>query len=197
LQKEHFIENLIPAFIFFSLWLDGSFHPLLLLPFLYVVLVEKKDLSWLGFRNRETRLSVCLGLLTAILLMMIYYPIFLCYVASMEKRLISLYDIFTDVAWYPLYEEVAYRSFLLVHFGDFEASTFSRKNLLVNFVQSLLFVSIHKHHVVSGRPLVLITIFILGIVNGLVFLKTRNISGCILSHCAVNGFALFLRWVHI
>ena len=97
----------------------------------------------------------------------------------------------------PLYEETAYRSFLLVHFADFRTSGFSKRNLPLNSLQAALFLSIHKHHVMSGRPLVLVTVLTLAFLNGLIFLKTRNISGYILSHCAINGFALFLRWAYI
>jgi len=191
------INKVGPALIFCALWLDGWFYPLLLLPFLYVILVEKKETSWLGFRKQGLQPSISLGLSTAILLMVTHYPIFMHYIPLIEEGVLSLYDIFTDVVWYPLYEETAYRSFLLVHFADFEASSFSKRNLLLNFLQAALFLSIHKHHVTSGRPLVLVTVLGLALLNGLIFLKTRNISGCILSHCAINGFALFLRWTYI
>jgi len=186
-----------PALIFLALWLDGWLYPLLLLPFLYVILIEKKGISWLGFRKQGLRPSISLGLSIATLLMAIHYPIFMQYISLLEKSVPSLYDLFTDVVWYPLYEETAYRSFLLVHFADFRTSSFSNRNLLLNSLQAALFLSIHKHHVMSGRPLVLVTVLTLAFLNGLVFLKTRNISGCILSHCAINGFALFLRWAYI
>jgi len=197
LRRELLIEAVGPAIIFLALWLDGWFYPLLLLPFLYVILVEKKTISWLGFRKQELKPSISLGLLTATLLMAIHYPIFMQYIPLLEKTASSLYDLFTDVVWYPLYEETAYRSFLLVHFADFRTSSFTKRNLLLNSLQAVLFLSIHRQHVVSGRPLVLVTVLVLALVNGLVFLKTRNISGCILSHCAINGFALFLRGAYI
>jgi len=197
LRRELLIEKVGPALIFLALWLDGWFYPLLLLPFLYVILVEKKAISWLGFRKQGLQPSISLGLLTASLLMVIYYPIFMQYMPLLERRLPSLYDLITDVVWYPLYEEAAYRSFLLTHFADFRTSSFTKRNLLLNSLQAVLFLSIHKHHVVSGRPLVLVTVLALALLNGLIFLKTRNISGCILSHCAINGFALFLRWAYV
>lgn len=197
LRRELLIEAVGPATIFLALWLDGWFYPLLLLPFLYVILVDKKTISWLGFRRQRLQPSISLGLLTATLLMAIHYPIFMQYMPLLEKRAPSLYDLFTDVVWYPLYEETTYRSFLLVHFADFRTSSFSKRNLLLNSLQALLFLFIHKHHVVSGRALVLVTILALALLNGLIFLKTRNISGCILSHCAINGFALFLRWTYV
>ena len=166
---------------------------MLVLPFLYVILVEKKDLAWLGFRTQHVQTSICQGLLTTLFLMGVYYPIFLHYSPTLSGRFPSLYDVFTDVVWYPVYEEVAYRSFLLVHFARADDSPLSRRNLTVNLIQSSLFLFVHKHHVAQGTPLILIPVLLLALLNGYVFLKTRNISGCLLSHSAVNGFALLLH----
>jgi len=43
----------------------------------------------------------------AIFLMAIHHPIFLHYIPLMEKEISNLQDIFTDIVWYPLYEEIA------------------------------------------------------------------------------------------
>ena len=47
------LEVVFPAFVVFVLWLDGWFYPLVLLPFLYVVLVDRRGLGWIGFRGRS------------------------------------------------------------------------------------------------------------------------------------------------
>jgi len=193
LKRELLIEKILPAFIFLSLWLDGWFFPLLLLPFLYVTLVERKNLSWLGFGRKEIARSIFLGTFATVFLIAVCYPIFLYYAGTREYKSPTLTDQFTDIIWYPLYEEVAYRSFLLVHFTDFKALS-SQRNLLVNLLQSLLFLSIHRHHIISGMPLLLIPVFLLGFLNGFIFQRTRNIFGCIFSHMALNGFALFFRF---
>jgi len=193
LERELLVEKIVPVFIFFSLWLDGWFFPLLLLPFLYVILVESKNLSWLGFGKKEIRRSIFLGMFLTVFLIVVYYPIFLYYAGLQDHKLLTLTDIFTDIIWYPLYEEVAYRSFLLVHFTDFKASSY-QKNLSINIFQSLLFLSVHTHHITSGMPLILIPVFLLGFLNGIIFQRTRNILGCIFSHMTLNGFAILLHF---
>jgi len=77
------------------------------------------------------------------------------------------------------------------HFAKLDRSCLSPRNLIVNIFQSFFFLSIHKHH--FSAPLVLLPVFFLGFMSGLLFLKTRNIYGCIASHSAINGFALLLR----
>jgi hypothetical protein len=57
LKREVWVAKVIPAIIFFSLWLDGWFFPLILLPIVYVLFVEKKSLGWLGFSRYEIRFS--------------------------------------------------------------------------------------------------------------------------------------------
>ena len=193
LKRDVVVSRVFPALIFFSLWLDGWFFPLILLPFLYVLLVEKKDAQWLGFRKQESKSSIYLSLLVSVFLMVTYYPIFLYYFSLIEKQLPSAYDVFTDVIWYPFYEEVAYRSFFLVHFAVFDCSSLSKRNLLVNLLQSLLFLFVHMHLIRSGTPMVLVLVFLLALLNGFLFLRTRNIFGCLLSHCVINSFAWFLR----
>ncbi len=197
MERRLLIEKALPALVFFFLWLNGGFYPLLLLPFLYVILIEKKDLAWLGFKKQETLPSICSGLLVSVFLMAVYYPISRHYAPLIGMRLATLHDLFTDIAWFPLYEEVAYRSFLLAHFARFGSSNLSKRNILVNLTQSLFFLSIHGHHLASGVALVLLPVLLLGLLNGFLFIKTRNILGCLLSHSATNGFALLLRYLSV
>jgi membrane protease YdiL (CAAX protease family) len=193
LKRELLIGKVIPALIFFSLWLDGWLLPLILVPVLYVLLVEKKSLSWLGFSKHRILHSSFYGFLIAIFLVAMYYLIFLnCISYMLGKMVVDIYSVFSDVIHYPIYEEIAYRSFVFTHFAEFDQSALSRKNLSVNLFQSILFVSIHKHH--FNLPLILIPIFLLGFLNGFLFLKTRNIFGCVASHSILNGSVLILRY---
>lgn len=191
LKREVWVAKVIPALIFFALWLDGWFFPLILLPIIYVLFVEKKSLGWLGFSRHEIRFSLGIGVIIALVLSGMYYPIFLHYLHIWKMEIVTIYSIFLDVIWYPIYEEFTYRSFLFSHFAKLDKSCLSSRNLMVNIFQSLFFMSIHKHHL--SVPLVLLPVFFLGLMNGLLFLKTRNIYGCIASHSALNGFALLLR----
>lgn len=193
MRRAVWVEKVVPGLILISLWLDGWFFPLLLLPLSYILLVEKKTLGWLGFQRHGVRFSASLGALISIVLSVAYYPVFLYYLPIIKQETIGLYKVFTDIFWYPLYEEVTYRGFALAHFADFGGSKLSARNLLANLSQSLLFLSIHKHNFTLGLYLVLALIFMLGLLNGLLFLKTRNIYGCIVSHSALNGFALILH----
>lgn len=193
LRRDVVVSRVFPALIFVSLWLDGWFFPLILLPFLYVFLVEKKDAQWLGFQKQKSKLSIYLGMLVSVFLMVTYIPVFLYYFSLTDKQLPSVFDVFTDVIWYPFYEEATYRSFFLVHFAVFDYSSLSKRNLSVNLLQSLLFLSIHGHHLTSSTPLVLVPVFFLALLNGFLFLRTRNIIGCLLSHCVINSFAWSLR----
>ncbi|MFQ6068877.1 MAG: type II CAAX prenyl endopeptidase Rce1 family protein [Candidatus Bathyarchaeia archaeon] len=193
MKREVWVEKIIPALVLLSLWLNGWFFPLILFPIVYVLFVEKKRLGWLGFSGHEIGLSLVIGVLIAFVSSGMYYPIFLYYLPMMKIEIITLYSIFLDVIWYPTYEEVTYRSFALSHFAKLDRSYLSSRNLIVNIFQSLLFLSIHKHH--FSAPLVLLPVFCLGFVNGFLFLKTRNIYGCILSHSALNGFALLLKYL--
>lgn len=195
LEKTVLVEKVAPAIIFLALWLNGSVYPLLLLPFLYVVFVEKRGIRFLGFQKNGASKSLYLGTMVSALLMITHYFVFRHYFPLIGRLTPNLYDIFTDVLWYPLYEEIAYRSFFLNHFADLNLPSVHRKNLVVNLAQSTFFVLIHKHHVASGVPLVLVAVFLLAFLNGFVFNKTKNISGCLLSHCAVNAFGLTLRYV--
>ncbi len=193
LKREDWIEKIVPALIFFPLWLDGWFFPLILLPIIYVLLVEKKSLGWLSLSRHEIQVSLAIGVLIAFVLSGMYYPIFLYYLAIMKMGMTTLYGILLDVAWYPTYEEISYRSFGLSHFAKLDSSLLSARNITVNIFQSLLFLSIHKHH--FSTPIVLLPVFFLGLMNGFLFLKTRNIFGCIASHSALNGFALLVKHI--
>ena len=194
LKREVWIKKVIPALILFSLWLDGWFFPLILLPIFYVLLVEKKNLGWLGFSGRGLWFSMVISAPIVFVLVGVYYPIFLYYLPYILQRgTIDNYGVFLDVVWYPAYEEICYRSFALTHFAELDKSRISTRNIIVNLIQSLLFLSVHKHH--FSVPLVLVPILFLGLLNGFLFLKTRNIYGCIASHSALNGFALLLRYL--
>jgi len=193
LKREVWVAKVIPAIILFSLWLDGWFFPLILLPIVYVLFIEKKSLVWLGFSRHEIWFSLVIGVLIAFVLSGAYYPIFVYYLPMMKMEIITHYSIFLDVVWYPTYEEVTYRSFVLSHFTKLDRFYLSSRNLIVNVFQTFLFLSIHKHH--FSTPLVLLPVFFLGLMNGFLFLKTRNIYGCIVSHSALNGFALLLKYL--
>jgi len=193
LKREVWVAKVIPAIILFSLWLDGWFFPLILLPIIYVLFVEKKSLGWLGFSRHEIWFSLVIGVLIALVLCGMYYPIFIYYLPMIKMEIITLYSIFLDVVWYPIYEEVAYRSFVFSHFAKLDRSYLAVRNVIVNVFQTFFFLSIHKHH--FSTPLVLLPVFFLGLVNGFLFLKTRNIYGCIVSHSALNGFALLLKYL--
>ena len=193
MKREVWVGKIFPLLIFLSLWLDGWFFPLILLPILYVLFVEKKSLEWFGFSRHRLWFSMFISVLIFFVLSVIYYPIFLYYLPRIEKETIELYCVFLDIVYYPVYEEIAYRGFALTHFAELDDSYISNRNLLVNLFQSLLFLSIHKHH--FGKPLVLIPVLLLGLLNGFLFLKTRNIYSCILSHSSLNGFGLLLRYI--
>jgi len=175
---------------------DGWFFPLIILPVIYVLLIEMKSLNWLGFTRHKIQLSVIIGTSIAIVLIVVHYPIFLRYLPNIiAQKFPDLYGILLDVVWYPVYEEITYRSFFLTHFSEFNESWFTNRNLIVNLVQSVLFLVIHKHH--FGIPLVLISVFLLTFLNGLLFLRTRNIFGCIFSHSLLNSAALLLMYANM
>ncbi len=184
--------KIVPGVIVVILWLNGGFFPLLLLPILYVRLVEHKGFHWLGFSRREIRSSMIGGVAIALALMGVYYPIFLSYFSdSVHGDAVDLYGVLLDVLWYPVYEETAYRGFTLTHFANLDEPCLSPRNLISNVAQSLLFLSIHKHHL--NAPLVLVPVFLLALLNGILFVRTRNLFGCIVSHSLLNGFAVLLR----
>jgi len=189
--------KVFPALIILSLWLDGWFYPLLLLPFFYVIFVEKKGFGFLGFRKEKLGLSILLGLAITAILFLVYLTIFVYYIPMLQVAFIGFYVVFTDVVWYPLYEEVAYRGFFLAHFTNPDDSSFSRRGLLLNLSQAALFLSVHYKHVTAGQPLLLIPVFLLGFLNGFIYLRTRNVTGCIASHSILNGAALLLNQIMV
>lgn len=124
-----------------------------------------------------------------------YYPIFILYRGVREAPIPSVWSMLIDVVWYPLYEEVSYRGFFLGFLAK-EGGDFSRHNLGLNLLQSLLFVLVHRHHVSAGFPFRLIPVLLLGFLNGLVFLRSRNVTGCIVGHAIVNGTAWLMQtWI--
>ena len=190
--RHRLFEVVFPAFIVFALWLDGWFYPLVLLSLLYVKFVNKKGLEWIGFRGRNLLNSGLLGVCSSLGVILVWYLFFVYYLPPLESVSVTPYVLFTDVLWYPFYEEVAYRGFALSYLVPKEMSAFSLRSLVGNFAQALLFVSIHHRYVTSGTPLFLVPVLLLGLANGFIFLKTRNIFGCFLCHSLANTLALLI-----
>jgi len=117
---------------------------------------------------------------------------FVYYFPPLESVSVTPYFLFTDVFWYPFYEEVAYRGVALAYLVPKEMSVFSVRSLVGNLAQTLLFVFIHHSYVTSGTPLFLVPVLLLGLANGFIFLKTRNIFGCFLCHSLANTLALLI-----
>lgn len=184
-------RSILALLVFLALWLDGKLYPLILLPLLFIKLYDKRSLSCIGVGVRRLGPSLVLGAGAGLLSMAAYYPVFLHYLGRRPASPIGLGVILTDVVWFPLYEEVSYRGFFLGNFARGDGAT-SGVNLALNLVQALLFVSVHHHHVSAGFPLLLIPVFLLGFLNGLVFLRSWNVAGCVLGHALVNGLALSL-----
>ena len=185
-------EVVFPAFVVFVLWLDGWFYPLVLLPLLYVKFVDKRGLKWIGFRGRNLFSSGLLGVCSSLGVILVWCLFFAYYLPPLESVSMTPYVLFTDVFWYPFYEEVAYRGFALAYLVPKEMSVFSLRSLVGNLAQALLFVSIHHRYVTSGTPLFLVPVLLLGLANGFIFLKTRNIFGCFLCHSLANTLALLM-----
>ena len=185
------LEAVFPAFVVFALWLNGWFYPLILLPLLYVKFVDKRGLEWIGFSGRTLFNSGLLGVCSSLGVILVWYLFFVYYFPPLESVSVTPYVLFTDVFWYPFYEEVAYRGFALAHLVPKEMSVFSL-SLVGNLAQALLFVSIHHRYVTSGTPLFLVPVLLLGLANGFIFLKTRNIFGCFLCHSLANTLALLI-----
>jgi len=188
--RRRLLGTVFPAFVVFALWLDGWFYPLVLLPFLYVKFMDRKDLEWVGFHGRNLFSSGLLGVCLSFGVILIWYPIFVYYKPSLES--FTAYVLFTDVFWYPFYEEVVYRGFALAYIVPREMRVFSLRGLVGNFGQALLFLSVHHRYVTSGMPLFLVPVLLLGLASGFIFLKTRNIFGCFLGHSLTNTLALLI-----
>jgi membrane protease YdiL (CAAX protease family) len=174
--------------VFFALWINGSFYPLILLPLIFTTYYCSESLSKIGIGTGRIRGSLILGILAGLLVLGAYYPIFMLYRGTRAGAIPNMWSILIDILWYPLYEEVSYRGFFLGFFAR-ENTDFTSYNLGLNLVQALLFASVHHNHVSAGVPLLLIPVFLLGFINGLVFLRSRNIVGCIVGHAVVNGTA--------
>ena len=127
MEKTVLVEKVAPAIIFLALWLNGSVYPLLLLPFLYVIFVEKRGIRFLGFQKNGASKSLYLGTMVSVFLIITHCFVFRHYFPLIGRLTPNLYDIFTDVFWYPLYEEIAYRSFFLNHFADLNPPSVHRK----------------------------------------------------------------------
>lgn len=178
--------------VFVALWLDGSFYPLILLPLLFVLLYEREGLGKIGLGGSGLSRSLLLGVVVGSVVSVIYYPVFVHYLPRRAWEGLGLLALFTDLIWYPLYEEVAYRGFFLGSFAD-PGEELSGRNLALNLVQALFFVLMHQNHIRAGLWLLLIPVFALGFAMGLVFIRTRNIAGCVLGHSLVNGVANVFR----
>jgi membrane protease YdiL (CAAX protease family) len=190
--RRSLLEAVFPAFIVFALWLDGWVYPLILFPLLYVKLVDRKGLKWIGFHGKNLSSSALLGVCSFFGVILVWYLLFVHYLPLLESVSVTPYVLFTDVVWYPFYEEVAYRGFALAYLVPKKMSVFSVRSLVGNLAQALLFVSIHHRYVTMGAPLFLVPVLLMGLANGFIFLKTRNIFGCFLCHSLANGLALLI-----
>lgn len=190
--RRSLLEVLLPMLVVFVLWLNGWFYPLILLPFLYVKLVDKKGLKWIGFNRENLSHSGFLGVCSSLGIILVWYLFFIYYLPPSERVSVTPYILFTDVFWYPFYEEVTYRGFALAYFVPLKMNLFSLRSITLNFMQTLLFVFIHHKYVTMGVPFFLILVFLLGFINGFIFLKTRNLFGCFLCHSIVNTLALII-----
>jgi membrane protease YdiL (CAAX protease family) len=186
------LKSIAALLVFFALWVNGSFYPLILLPLVFTRYYCGESLSRIGIRSQRLQRSLILGLLAGLLVLAAYYPIFLLYRGVRAAPIPYVWLILIDVAWYPLYEEISYRGFFLGFLAK-ESVDFSSYNLGLNLLQTLLFVSVHHHHVSAEFPFLLIPVFILGFLNGLVFLRSRNVLGCIIGHAVVNGTAWLVQ----
>ena len=192
LEKKAVIRKILPGIIFIALWMNGWFYPLLLLPFIYVFAVEEETLNWMGFKTERTRESAILGILVSLVLLLLYIPVAFFYLQIMQTRNFTPYDIFTDVIWYPLYEEVVYRSFFLTHFAKLNDDVSSRSNIAANISQAILFTFIHRNHIESRLYFLLVIVFLLAVFTGLLFIRTKNMVGCLIAHATLNAGALFI-----
>ncbi len=182
------IDKAIPFVIMIALWLNGWFYPLLLVPILYVMVFEKRGPYFIGFELSKIRRSAALGLIAGNLLSLVYLGLFIfCRVVVQPLGDIDWSVLFTSMVWFSFYDEIVYRGFFISHFSDANESMFSPRGLVVNLLQTLMFISTPIKVLSIGQPLVLLFFSLLGFTNGLVFMRTRNLAGCILSHSIVIG----------
>ena len=99
--------------VFFVLWVNGSFYPLILLPFVFTMYHCGESLSRIGIGRRRLQKSLILGLLAGFLVLVTYYPIFILYRGVRVTPIPNVWSMLIDVVWYHLYKEVSYRGFFL------------------------------------------------------------------------------------
>jgi membrane protease YdiL (CAAX protease family) len=179
------------AFIFLALWLDGSFYPLLLLPLVYVWVLDPNRLSSLGFGKKGFLSSVMWGLLGLGIVVPTWLLIWVAY-GGWDASAGGFLEMLRDFVWYPIYEEVAYRGFFLSRLGPF-----LKRKWVANVAQAALFASVHHHYAQAGMPLRILPAFVLGLVIGVIFLKTRNLTGCLICHAIANviASAILVLWL--
>ncbi len=171
----------VAAFVFLALWLDGSFYPLLLLPLAYVWVSDPNRLSSLGLRKEGFLRSAVWGLLGLGIVVPTWLAIWVAY-GGWDTSAGGFLEMLKDFAWYPVYEEIAYRGFFLSRLGN----PYLKKKWIANVVQGALFASVHYHYAQAGMPLRILPAFVLGLVTGTIFLRTRNLAGCLLCHALAN-----------
>jgi membrane protease YdiL (CAAX protease family) len=171
------------ALVFFALWLDGSFYPLLLLPLAYVWVSVPDRFSSLGLKHEGFPRSIMWGFLGLGIVLPAWLAVWLAY-GGWDASTGGLLGMLRDFAWYPVYEEITYRGFFLSRLGPY-----LKRKSFANLVQAALFASIHYHYAKAGMPLRILPAFVLGLVTGIIFLKTRNLAGCLLCHALANMLA--------
>jgi len=110
-MSENRVKPITVLLVFFVLWANGSFYPLILLPFVFTRYHCGESLSRIG--RRRLQKSLILGLLAGFLVLVTYYPIFILYRGVRAAPIPSVWSMLIDVVWYHLYKEVSYRGFFL------------------------------------------------------------------------------------
>lgn len=105
------------------------------MPFLYVKLVDRRGLDWIGFHGRNLFNSGLLGVCSSFGVILVWYLFVVYYLPPLESVSVTSYVLFTDAIWYPFYEEIAYRGFTLAYLVPREMSVFSLRSLVRNFAQ--------------------------------------------------------------
>jgi len=138
-MSENRVKPITVLLVFFVLWVNGSFYPLILLPFVFTMYHCGESLSRIGIGRRRLQKSLSLGRLAGFLVLV--HTIRLLFSTGVVRAapIPSVWSMLIDVVWYPLYEEVSYRGFFLGFLAK-EGGNFSRHNLGLNLLQSLLFV---------------------------------------------------------
>ncbi|MDH5780939.1 MAG: hypothetical protein OEZ29_10140, partial [Candidatus Bathyarchaeota archaeon] len=105
---------------------------MILLPLLYVKFVDRRGLEWIGFHGKNLFSSGLLGVCSFLGIILVWYLFFVYYLPPLESVSVTPCVLFTDVFWYPFYEEVAYRGFALAYLVPGEMSVFSLRSLVGN-----------------------------------------------------------------